>query len=102
MGAVTDTDGGTNEVAENAVIGTTVGVIPEVLQNGVSGYTVAPGETGPLVEALEDFLDHPEVARKMGRQARKLVEEHYTRALFARRAESFYRRLIDGKGTAGE
>ncbi len=84
------------------VIGTTVGVIPEVLQDGVSGYTVAPGGTGPLVEALEDFLDHPEMAREMGREARRLVEERYTRARLARRTESFYRRLIAGKGVARE
>jgi len=84
------------------VIGTAVGVIPEVLRDGVCGYTVAPGETGPLVEALEDFLDHPERAREMGRAARRLVEEHYTRSLLAHRTESFYRRLIAGKGTAEE
>jgi glycosyltransferase involved in cell wall biosynthesis len=84
------------------VIGTTVGVIPEVLQNGVCGYTVAPAETGPLVEALEDFLDHPEMAREMGRKGRRIVEERYTRALLARLTESFYRRLIAGKGAAGE
>ena len=34
--------------------------------------------------------------------ARKRVEERYTRTLFADRAESFYRRLIAGKGAAGE
>jgi glycosyltransferase involved in cell wall biosynthesis len=87
---------------EKPVIGTAVGVIPEVLENGVSGYMVAPGETGPLVEALEDLLDHPEMAREMGRKARKRVEERYTRTLFADRAESFYRRLIAGKGADGE
>jgi glycosyltransferase involved in cell wall biosynthesis len=84
------------------VIGTRVGVIPEVLEDGIGGYTVEPGETGPLVEAIEDFLDHPEMAREKGRQARSLVEKRFTRSVLARQTESFYRRLIAGKGAAGE
>ena len=80
------------------VVATEAGVIPEVLRDGTCGYLVPLGEVTPLVEALEDFLDNPGLARQMGEAGRKLVEERYTRQILAEKAENFYLRVRGGEG----
>ncbi len=82
------------------VIATKVGIIPEVLQDGRSGYLVEAGEVAPMVEAMADLIDHRELARRMGEDARRRVEEGFTRQHFAAASEEFYlqvRRKVEGR-----
>lgn len=72
------------------VIATAVGVIPEVVDDGKTGYLVEPGDVGAMVEALEDFIDNPDWARTMGEAGRRVVEERFNRTVFASRTEEFY------------
>jgi glycosyltransferase involved in cell wall biosynthesis len=82
------------------VIATRVGVIPEILEDGKCGYLAEPGDASSLAECLEDFLDTPNLAASMGAEARKRVEERYSRTLMASQVENFYRRIL--KARAGK
>jgi glycosyltransferase involved in cell wall biosynthesis len=81
------------------VVATGVGVIPEVLEDGKSGYLAKPGDAASLVECLEDLLDTPLLAEQMGAAARRRVEERFSRPLMARRVVDFYERVSGGGGT---
>jgi len=83
------------------VVATGVGVIPEVVEDGTCGYLVEAGEVHPLVEAIEDLIDNPGLARDMGMAARKRVEEHFTRQIFAARTEAFYRSVRQRREVGG-
>ena len=59
-------------------IGTTVGSIPEILDQGRAGELVAPGDVGALADAILTLLRDDSLARRLGIAGRKLVERYYT------------------------
>ncbi|MHA7875715.1 glycosyltransferase [Roseivivax sp.] len=63
--------------AERAVISTRIAGIPELIEDGVSGRLVPPGNLEALTEALGQMLSDPESARAMGRAARAKVEAEF-------------------------
>lgn len=59
------------------VIGSTMGGIPEMVRNGVTGWTFPPGDAQRLGDAIRQALDDPRRATDMGRSARRQVEERH-------------------------
>jgi len=51
--------------------------IPELVQDGESGFLVPERDAGALQEKLEYLIKHPETWSEMGRKGRSYVEEHY-------------------------
>ena len=56
------------------VVATTVGGIPQLVEDGRTGLLVEPGDAEGLRAALERLLGDPELRRRMGRAARVRVE----------------------------
>ena len=62
-----------------------VGGIADIVENGVTGYRVPPGDTVALAEALERLLASAPVRREMGVAAReRAVARFDSRAAVAR------------------
>ena len=57
------------------VVASAVGGIPELVEDGVTGFLVEPGDVAGLRAALERLLADPKLRRRMGRAARKRVAE---------------------------
>jgi colanic acid/amylovoran biosynthesis glycosyltransferase len=51
--------------------------IPELVENGVSGFLVPEKDVDALAEKLNYLVENPEIWNKMGAAARAFVEEHY-------------------------
>ncbi len=65
------------------VVGSRVGGIPEVIEDGQTGFLFPPGDVSALACKLEWVFDHPKQAKLMGERGRKLVEERFsTQAYF--------------------
>lgn len=62
---------------EAAVVASRVGGIPEVVEDGVTGLLVPPGEPAALARALRALLEDPARARALGLAGRRRVEEHF-------------------------
>jgi len=56
------------------IVTTRVGAIPEMVQDGVTGLLVAPGDPDGLHDALERLLGSPEERVRMGAAARAVAE----------------------------
>lgn len=58
------------------VLTTRIAGIPELVEDGVSGRVVAPGDSAAFAKAMAGFLADPDAARAMGRagQARVAAE----------------------------
>ncbi len=56
------------------VIVSQMGGMPELVQEGVNGYTFTCGDADGLAQKLKQILDDPEKTQQMGRQSRKLAE----------------------------
>lgn len=51
--------------------------IPELVQDGVSGFLVPEGDVDALTERLQYLLEHPGVWAEMGRAGHTFVREHH-------------------------
>lgn len=51
---------------------------PEVVENGINGYLVAPGSADELCEKVVALIMDPDLARKMGMEGRRIFEEKFS------------------------
>jgi glycosyltransferase involved in cell wall biosynthesis len=64
------------------VIGSSVGGIPELVQDGVTGFLVPAGDETALAERLRWVFVHPEEAAEMGRRARTFAERFFSTGVY--------------------
>jgi glycosyltransferase involved in cell wall biosynthesis len=57
------------------VVASAVGGVPEIVQDGVNGYLVPPGDSPAIARRILDLLGSPERRRAFGEAGRRLVEE---------------------------
>ena len=60
------------------VVATTIGGIPEVVEDGVTGLLIPPREPELLAEKIQLLLDDPDLRARLGRQARAHIEKSYS------------------------
>jgi glycosyltransferase involved in cell wall biosynthesis len=77
-----------------AVIGSRVGGIPDLVEDGVNGLLVEPGDEAGLVEALVTLLSNGALAERLGRGAEASVAAWTISADdFARRVRALVERV---------
>lgn len=59
-------------------IASRVGGIPDVIKDGVNGFLVTPGDKEDLERILDWIISNPGLAREIGQEGRKTIEEKYT------------------------
>jgi len=75
------------------VVATAVGGTPELVEDGVSGWLVAPGDPAALARRMNEALAHRRRRQAMGQRGRERVEEHFTFAAQARRYREVFQQL---------
>lgn len=80
------------------VVATCVGAVSEVVEEGITGLIVEPGDEGGLQKALLFLLSKPDEAIAMGERGRQRVKEHFSPVRMADCYMVIYQKLID-KGT---
>ena len=77
------------------VVASQVGGIPEIVEEGRTGYLLNPEDSGAIARRVIRLLQNPELRRRMGRESRTFVETYYDNRLMLQRLEKFYRELIE-------
>ena len=75
------------------VISTTGGALPEVVGN--AGILVPPRDHLALARAIDDLLDHPDHASRLGQRGYERVQRHFTWRRAAEKTVAAYRETID-------
>jgi glycosyltransferase involved in cell wall biosynthesis len=76
------------------VIGATIGGIPELIREGVTGVTFTSGEAASLSAALRDIASRADAElENMGREGRDWVSSEFTAAGYRQRIADTYRAL---------
>jgi glycosyltransferase involved in cell wall biosynthesis len=60
------------------IISTSVGAIPEMVQNTKEALLVSPGDVSQLIDTLQMLIIHPELRKSLGKAARNRYEEMFT------------------------
>ena len=79
--------------AGRPIVATAVGAAAELIEDGVHGLLVPPGDAGRLAEAINCLLWQPRMARRLGEAARRRVRDRYGREAMVARFTDFYERL---------
>jgi len=58
-------------------IGTTVMGVPELVQNGVNGLTIKPGDREELRQALLKLIEDPDLRLSMGQAGREIAKQKF-------------------------
>ena len=83
------------------VIATTVGGLPEAVENGRSGFLVPPETPEALASAILQIINNPQLAAEMGAYARHLSETRFSWTSIANQILAVYRDLLDSRGSFG-
>lgn len=79
-------------------IGTRIGGIPEVIEDGRSGLLVPPENPAALAEAILQLGCDDSLRLQMGLAARAIYEQRFTQAAMVRGTEDSYERVLRHRG----
>jgi len=77
------------------VVATSVGGIPELVSDHVTGLLVPPGEPQAFASAVEHLLRDSDRARAMGERGRDRARHEFSASLMASRMQTLYDTLIE-------
>jgi glycosyltransferase involved in cell wall biosynthesis len=80
--------------AGRPVVATRVGGVPDVVDEGETGFLVRPGDTHALAERLEILQRNPERRRTMGELGRERVLQRYAVERLVNDVDGLYRELL--------
>lgn len=72
------------------VVATKFGGPPEVITDGENGRLVDPTDIKSFATAIADLIRHPEQRKRMGKAARKTIENSYSWEMLAKRHQQLY------------
>jgi glycosyltransferase involved in cell wall biosynthesis len=81
------------------VVGTRIGAVPELVEEGVDGFLVQVGDTDALAASLSKLVADPELRRSMGERARRRARESWTWEAVAKRMASSIRSALGDSAT---
>jgi len=85
-------------LSERAIVATTVGGIPEIVQNEGSGLLVPPHAPSDLSHAIDRVMHDAVLRDALAANARNFAAEHLTWRVSALAYEAFYREVLERAG----
>ena len=80
------------------VVGSAVGGILDIIEDGVSGLLTPPGDAPALAAALGRLLDDPALARRLGEDGYSYVAEKFDWERITDQMAALYRSVVDDRG----
>jgi len=80
--------------AAKPVVATTVGGLPEIVEDGRTGYLVAPRDTAQLADAVTRLLLDAPLRHQMGKNGKSKLEAECSPGVIARKTMEVYRGAV--------
>jgi len=77
------------------VVGSKVGGIPEIIEDGITGILVPPADVEALASAIADLIECPEKRREFGIAGRVRVEKKFTVEKMIKNYEKVYEKMFE-------
>jgi len=85
---------------ERPVVASRAGGIPDLVEDGVNGFLVNPGDVSDLRAALTQILKDRNLALRMGREGRKKIHHDFSADQMVHSIDQLYRELLRVKGVS--
>lgn len=82
------------------VVATAVGGVPELVEDGVTGLLVPPGNPEALADAVARALSDRGMRQRFQSAAPERIQTHFTPAVIARRWEAYFKEMIASRACA--
>lgn len=79
---------------ELPIVATKIGGTEEIIENKKNGFLVEPGKVHQFAKGIITLLSQPEVGHKLGREARRTIEENYSIGMVAQKHVQLYEEMI--------
>lgn len=76
------------------IISTKVGAIPEVIEEGINGFLIKPGNVGALTEKIEILIKDRILREKIGKNNREKIEKEYSMDKQVEKYKKIYNTLL--------
>lgn len=80
------------------IVATSVGALPEMIEDGHTGYLVPPGDAKTLAQQVVRLLQHPEERQRMSENVRYLAEHTFSWECIAKRTSAIYEQIARDTG----
>ena len=77
------------------VVGTNSGGAKEIIQEGTTGYLVPPKKPEEIAKKIIYLFHHPDLAKQMGNNGKKVVEERFSVQNYTRGVENIIREVVN-------
>jgi len=81
--------------AGKPVIAPHIGGIPEMVNEGVTGYLIPPKDLNSLASKILELLKNKNLAERMGKAGRKLIEQKFEINTIAEELEKIYQEVVE-------
>tara|TARA_R110000850_G_scaffold275701_1_gene415556 strand:+ start:8251 stop:9405 length:1155 start_codon:yes stop_codon:yes gene_type:complete len=82
---------------EKALVTSDIGWAKEVMDDGVTGYTVSPKNHKEYAQGIISLLKDPALRKNLGKQARKRVLEHFSSEVVTAQNITYYKSVVNSK-----
>jgi glycosyltransferase involved in cell wall biosynthesis len=79
------------------VVGTSVGVIPELITDKEQGFIVSPRNPTAVSNALTKLIQNPILRKSLGKNARERVEKNFSLEKFGKVMTAVYEKQLSQK-----
>jgi len=76
------------------VVASRVGGIPEVVEEGVTGFLIPPGDEVSLEQKLRWILQHPSEVAEMGHRARVFAQQFFSTSMYVQNYDKLFRETM--------
>lgn len=76
------------------VVATSVGGVPEIVKDGITGIIVPPRSSIDLAEGIKRLIADTSLRRSMGKASRRRVVTHFNAGQYIDRTEQLYREVL--------
>jgi glycosyltransferase involved in cell wall biosynthesis len=78
---------------ERAVVASAVGGVPEIVQDGQTGFLVSPRDPVALAEKVGVLFRHPDQGKVLGQAGREVIKQDYSMEAMVTKTEQLYSSL---------
>lgn len=76
------------------IVGTKIGGIPEIIENGYNGYLVLPKNSENLAYRLGNLVNNNSLREEMGKNGKKIFDKKFKQEIMIKNIEHLYENLI--------